>query len=621
MSFPVPTTSIDSLRAALATAPLLGFEARGVGAPRAKAAFVGFNQDIVVTSSDDSGAGTLRSAIAEDATDVASGNGEDEITFAPSLAGGNTINLSSPLTISSNVVIDGGSNNITVSGQNNVGDFNVNAPGSVAEIDNLTIANGSSTGAAGTAGAGTSASTVNGGAGGDAAGGIFVQNGSLSVSNDTFTNDTATGGTGGNGSTYFSPGIGASTKGAGGAGGNAAGAIYVEPGASITASGLKAYNTTGTGGAGGTSPIGPTSAAGTGSPVSNSSTVNSHTVTCFVTGTRILTARGEVAVENLVVGDLAVTASGAHRPVRWIGHRTLDCSRHPRPNEVLPIRIAADAFGPDRPKRDLFVSPGHSIAVTVLDDVLIIASALVNGATIAQQQVERVTYWHVELDSHDVLLAENLGAESYLDMGNRAFFADGGVVALGASPDADPAQRTHADFCRPFHDGGPVVEAVRGRLNARVRALGWTLDSEDLGGLHLLVDERRVEPVVRGLHARFAVPAGAQEVWLVSQAVRPSDIGYSGDERTLGVYLAGLMVDDGFATRGLALDDARLCVGFHDLEGDRRWTAGRALLPAEMWADYPNGVDLRVELFMPALPRWRAPNVVEASHKTVVNAA
>ena len=54
--------------------------------------------------------------------------------------------------------------------------------------------------------------------------------------------------------------------------------------------------------------------------------------------------------------------------------------------------------------------------------VLVPAGALVDGRGIVQLEVERVTYWHVELDGHDILLAENLPAESYLAMGNRGFF-------------------------------------------------------------------------------------------------------------------------------------------------------------------------------------------------------
>ena len=38
-----------------------------------------------------------------------------------------------------------------------------------------------------------------------------------------------------------------------------------------------------------------------------------------------------------------------------------------------------------------------------------------------------IEYFHVELDRHDVLFAEGLAAESYLDTGNRGLFANGGL--------------------------------------------------------------------------------------------------------------------------------------------------------------------------------------------------
>ena len=85
---------------------------------------------------------------------------------------------------------------------------------------------------------------------------------------------------------------------------------------------------------------------------------------CFRAGTRILTERGEVAVETLRVGDLVRTVLGeAAAPIVWIGRRHVDCARHPKPRKVWPVRVAAGAFGPGRPHTDLFLSPDHAVYV------------------------------------------------------------------------------------------------------------------------------------------------------------------------------------------------------------------------------------------------------------------
>ena len=76
------------------------------------------------------------------------------------------------------------------------------------------------------------------------------------------------------------------------------------------------------------------------------------------------------------------TASGAQRPIRWLGHRTIDCRSHPL--KAWPVRTARDAFEPGMPTRDLYVSPEHSLCVSVAkEEVLIPAEKLINGTTVA----------------------------------------------------------------------------------------------------------------------------------------------------------------------------------------------------------------------------------------------
>jgi len=343
-------------------------------------------------------------------------------------------------------------------------------------------------------------------------------------------------------------------------------------------------------------------------------TITSYTVTglsttanvCFVEGTRILTERGEVAVQDLRVGDLAITASGARRPVKWLGHRRIECVNHPRAPEALPVRISAHAFGPGKPRRDLYVSPGHSLCIDVLGEVFIRAHSLINGATVQQIEVESVVYWHVELDSHDVLLAENLPAESYLEMNNRSFFAENGVVSLIDAPDG--AVSPDAGFCRPLHDDGPVVEAVRAQLLSRAKALGWTLEHDPLNDLHLVVDGVRNDPLCDGLSATFDVPVGASDIRLVSRTSKPCYLpGDNRDARSLGVCLRRISV----GKVEIALDDAPLHQGLHPLEmhswGPFRWTSGDVPLPASLFGETPQERRLSLEMLMPAPASWSAP--------------
>ena len=329
---------------------------------------------------------------------------------------------------------------------------------------------------------------------------------------------------------------------------------------------------------------------------------------CFAAGSRILTDQGEIAVEDLAVGDRVVTASGDHRPIRWLGHRTIDCSRHPEPRSVWPVRVSAHAFGESRPSRDLLVSPGHALCVMCVDEVLIPADQMLNGATIAQQQVDRVTYWHVELDGHDILVANGMPAESYLDMGNRGFFVEGNAIDLQALPDG--SARTHDDYCRPFVDPGPLLDVVRRQLLARAERMGWTKEASF--ACHVVADGRRVE-AIRGEGAvAFQVPASTRELRLISDTFVPDEMDGRGDRRILGLNMRRLSVSDASKGRVVTVDDVRLDAGFHRVErdGERmwRWTHGDALLPPSLWAGLTGLVELRIDLDGSSLRSWRRPD-------------
>jgi hypothetical protein len=157
---------------------------------------------------------------------------------------------------------------------------------------------------------------------------------------------------------------------------------------------------------------------------------NTVITACFASGTRIEGAFGPVPVEALRVGDTVRTARGRLAPVKWIGFRRTALAKHPHPLDVMPVRVRAGAFGDNRPVRDLVLSPDHAV---FLDGHLVPVRYLVNGVSIVQERREAVTYWHVELDRHDLILAEGLACESYLDTGNRHAFE--GEMAVQMHPE------------------------------------------------------------------------------------------------------------------------------------------------------------------------------------------
>ena len=145
---------------------------------------------------------------------------------------------------------------------------------------------------------------------------------------------------------------------------------------------------------------------------------------CYCPGTLIRVKRGEKRVEKLKVGDKIMTASGALRPIKWIGRRSYAGRFIKGRTDILPVCIKANALADNVPKRDLWISPHHAMFFKDehSDGVLIEAKDLVNGASIVQaERVKKVEYFHIELDSHDVIVAEGALSETYLDEDNRLY--------------------------------------------------------------------------------------------------------------------------------------------------------------------------------------------------------
>ena len=143
---------------------------------------------------------------------------------------------------------------------------------------------------------------------------------------------------------------------------------------------------------------------------------------CFLKGTKILTAEGERKIETLAIGDLLPTMFGGLRLVQWIGRYPLKKSDPSKPwaKEALPVRIARSAFAPDLPHADLYVTASHSL---LIDGVLVPAEMLINGTTITRyeaREYDELEFFHIKLESHDVVYAEGAPAETLADVDENA---------------------------------------------------------------------------------------------------------------------------------------------------------------------------------------------------------
>ena len=308
----------------------------------------------------------------------------------------------------------------------------------------------------------------------------------------------------------------------------------------------------------------------------------SHSAVCFCSGTLILTDRGEVPVEALVIGDRAITLSGEARPITWIGTGRVLATRGRR-SAATPIIVSKGALADNVPHRDLAVTKGHSL---FLDGVLIPVEFLVNHRSIRwDDRAQEVTVYHIELDTHDVLLANGAPAESYRDDGNRWLFRNANT-GWGLPPQAP---------CAPVLTGGATVDAVWRRL----------LDRAGPHGNLPLTGRCRSAPAGRRTAARRHAASGRRPCLQFARCARHcahrltrrGTAGIGACPRPAQSW-RGAAPDRGASGtkfRVIEASDATLTDGFHAFEAANgfRWTDGDAAVPIELFAGFAGSVETR----------------------------
>ncbi len=179
---------------------------------------------------------------------------------------------------------------------------------------------------------------------------------------------------------------------------------------------------------------------------------------------------------------------------------------------------------------------------------------MINGHSIRQLAHRSVTYYHVELAHHAILLAEGCPAESYLETGNRGAFTNGETTLI-LHPDFAQTKR-ETQGCAPFIEFGPIVETVRATILNRAAIATTT--------------EPNLTIIYQGGSAILA-----------SQSAIPGHITPDPrDRRRLGIKVARLSIEG----VSIPLDHPDLVEGWHAKEADGRWTNGHAIIPASLLA-------------------------------------
>ena len=143
-----------------------------------------------------------------------------------------------------------------------------------------------------------------------------------------------------------------------------------------------------------------------------------QSIPCFTAGTLIATRDGQKRIEDLRPGDHVITRDAGFVQVQAISQQSYSRAEQRLNTDFRPIVIPAGTFGNSR---DLHLSPAHRLMVTDnqaellfgSSEVLVAAKTALEYAWVHQQPADfDVTYFHILLPTHELVLVEEMWAES-----------------------------------------------------------------------------------------------------------------------------------------------------------------------------------------------------------------
>ena len=317
----------------------------------------------------------------------------------------------------------------------------------------------------------------------------------------------------------------------------------------------------------------------------------SAVLVCFLSGSMIRTSKGDVAVEDIQIGDQVVTFDWRNnqdviRPVIWTGKGHCKV-RFDLPDDEAgwPVRVIKNAISDGVPYKDMLITAEHCL---FFRDRFVPVRMLVNGVSIFyDKSITSYDYYHVETEQHSVITADGMLTESYLDTGNRSSFRQEGKIATLRG-----AVKNWAD------DAGAPLGVERSFVEPLFRALEWRensvvgtkisttkIETTTDPDLHLITQTGAVIRPMRKTahHYSFMLPPNTESVRIVSRSTRPSDVigPFVDDRRYMGVAVADVQLQCAKQQFDITshLQDEKPS-GWHDTDWtDCAWTNGNAELP------------------------------------------
>lgn len=266
---------------------------------------------------------------------------------------------------------------------------------------------------------------------------------------------------------------------------------------------------------------------------------NGNNDTCFLEDCDVLTPYGYKNITEIKSGSYII-ADGEAVKVLEIGVGTTKAINNvPLDLSGYPVCITKNAFGENKPNKDIHLTPEHSV---YMNGFLIPIRLLVNDVSIYYDtEIEYFEYYHIICEKHTIVDVNGLDAETYYNTGNSFKFKNN-------------IPQVESDIFSQILVSGPEFDEVVTLVSEQTMK---NFDDVELYTPESIVAFNHIPSIVvanrsyypiRKINNRyvFSIPNKFSSFAIVSDKIRPCDIigNHCDDRRYLGVHVKNIIVNN-----------------------------------------------------------------------------